>query len=101
MSKNRKIDNKIKNCDIMLTCGKALCKVDDFLYSAKKGCFDYRIHLGKKDRNNLEIIENILIAQEMNNRRLNIYVDIPTTRLRVGICANANINEKISLKKMK
>lgn len=77
------MDNK-KITRALLTCGPQLCKIEDFLECCNMGIYDYRIHLGKTDRDNFILIENLIKTQEIINHEISIYVDIPTTRPRLG-----------------
>lgn len=76
--------NNQMNKSAILTCGPRLCEIDDFLYCFKYGFFKYRIHLGKTDRDNLKIIKNLICLETQLNQKLDIYIDIPTTRPRLG-----------------
>ncbi len=58
----------------------------------------YRIHLGKKRRNNYQIICNIRQAAANVNRTVEIYLDIPSDRLRIDYVYDLH-DEFIYLKK--
>lgn len=86
------------NCTTaLLTCGPRLSEVQDFLSCYEKGIFKYRIHLGKTNRDNIKIIKNLLETQKIINDKIDIYIDIPTTRPRLGKNLT-NIN-KVTLQK--
>jgi len=76
--------NNEKKINILLTCGPKLCEVNDFIECYKKGITEFRIHLGKTDRDNFKIIKNLMTAESIINNPLGIYIDLPTTRPRMG-----------------
>lgn len=73
-----------KHTSILLTCGPRLCEMKDFYKYCKMGICEYRIHLGKTDRDNLKIVENLMETQMQLESKIDIYIDIPTTRPRLG-----------------
>ncbi len=78
----------------LLTCGPRLCEIEDFLECCEKKIYNFRIHLGKTDRDNIKIIKNLISVQNIVNYKLGIYIDLPTTRPRLGKNLT-NINKAI------
>jgi len=68
---------------VLATTGPRLCEVEHFIDCAADGIYDFRIHLGK-NRDNLQFIKNIIEAQKISGKKLNVYVDIPSNRPRIG-----------------
>lgn len=68
---------------ILLTTGPRLCEEQHFIQLLRCGLSNYRVHLGKKQRNNLGIFKNIRNAEKKENISCNIFLDIPSARTRI------------------
>lgn len=75
--------------DILLTTGPKLCEIEDFEKTLLQGYKSYRIHLGKKKRDNFQIINNIKRAGDNTEKKPEIYLDIPSDRLRINCICNS------------
>lgn len=69
--------------EILLTTGPKLCEIETFEKYLKKGYKSYRVNLGKRKRDNQQIICNINAAAKKVGIKANIYLDLPSDRLRI------------------
>jgi len=70
--------------DILASTGKALCKVEDFIKAISLNTSQFRLHLGKKNRNHVEYFQNIRKSEKVTNQKVNVFLDLPSARPRVG-----------------
>ena len=68
---------------VLLTTGPRICTVDDILRCIEGNYLNYRIHLGKRERDNLLIFKNIRIAENIKNVSTCVYLDLPSDRVRI------------------
>ncbi len=73
-----------KKVGILLTCGRQLWKEEDFLYCRGMGIRKFRIHLGKMKQDSLSIARNLWKAKMNFADDFDMYIDLPTTRPRLG-----------------
>lgn len=73
-----------KKVGILLTCGRQLWTEEDFSYCRDMGICKFRIHLGKMKQDSLSIARNLWKAKMNVADDLDMYIDLPTTRPRLG-----------------
>lgn len=74
--------NKMET-QILLTTGARIQEIETFEALLKNNYTSYRVHLGKRNRNNFKIFSNIREASKKTGIKADIYLDIPSDRLRV------------------
>lgn len=77
-----------ENKFIVCTTGPALNSTKQIINAFNLGCSNFRIPLSKLERDHLGCIENIYAAQAKLISPLNILLDLPTERLRIGKIEN-------------
>ncbi|MBJ8055367.1 hypothetical protein JDS87_26365 [Bacillus cereus] len=73
-----------KKVDILASTGPALCNINDFIEAINLNVLNFRIHLGKKNRNHIEYMQFIKQAESITGKKVNIFIDLPSSRPRVA-----------------
>ena len=69
---------------IMATLGPTLCEVKHIVKLASENVDMYRVHMGLRQRDFCSYFMNVRLAQEKIGKKLEVILDLPSSRMRVG-----------------
>lgn len=72
-----------KKTKIMATAGPTLQRIEDFEKAIKMNVNEYRIHMGLRNRDFYSYFKNIRVAGEKTGRKVEVLLDLPSTRPRI------------------
>lgn len=79
------------NTQILATAGPTLKTISDIEKSIRKGATNFRLHLGSRDRDVKEYIKNIRQAEKLVGNKVDILLDLPSSRPRISSISYRNL----------